>query len=245
LEWSAPPGADASDPEVWRAALPALGVTITDQIVAADFRSMPRHEFERSMLNMWVSTLGNPVVDIETWQALETADAPRPDRVVLGLDISPKNSSGAIVAVGKVDDELHSMVLDSGPGVEWIIARLERLKSELVEPYVMCDSKACAALLPELRSVLGSKLIELATSEIPPACEFWHRLIKAGQLKHSGDMELTLALDGASQRNLGDGWAFSRRNSGADITSLCALVWATSFFLGSWNLSMPAIEAAA
>ena len=56
LEWSAPEDADPGDPEVWRAANPAMGTTISEATVRADFHGMPRNEFMRSFLCMWTNT---------------------------------------------------------------------------------------------------------------------------------------------------------------------------------------------
>jgi phage terminase large subunit-like protein len=48
LEWSAPPEAEPSDPQAWREAIPAMGVTIDELVVRGDFQGMPWHEFQRS-----------------------------------------------------------------------------------------------------------------------------------------------------------------------------------------------------
>jgi hypothetical protein len=49
--------------------------------------------------------------------------------------------------------------------------------------------------------------------------------------------ELAVALDGAGQRSLGDGWAWSRAKSGCDITPLTSLTFAVEFYRGSWGTS--------
>jgi phage terminase large subunit-like protein len=244
FEYSAPEGADPADPETWRACMPALGFTVTEDAVRAAQLSLGRNEFARGYLNRWVSSMGESIISLEHWQALIDLDAPRPERVVLGVDIAPKGSSAAIVAVGKVGDDLHAAVLEHGPGTDWLVAALKQLKVELDGPYVLLDVKACAALLPELQTAVGSqKLIELSTAEIPPSCAFFLRLTKEGHLHHRGELELLTAIDGAATRTLGDGFAWSRRASGTDITPLVALTFAVSFWLGSWGLNLPEIPA--
>jgi phage terminase large subunit-like protein len=244
LEWSASDDADPGDPATWWAAIPALGHTIDEDAIRTDYQGMARHEFQRAFLNVWTASMGESIVDLEHWSSLAEPDGPRPEWVVLGVDVAPKGASAAIVAVGKVNDDLHAAVLETGPGADWILAALERLKGELDGPHVMVDSKAVAALLPELRSALGSKLIELSTAEVPPACAFWLRLVKEGHLHHRGELELLTAIDGAATRTLGDGFAWSRRGSGTDITPLVALTFASSFWLGSWGQPQIAVEAA-
>jgi phage terminase large subunit-like protein len=51
--WSAPDDADPGDPETWRACMPALGVTVSEQVVAADFETMELAEFRRACLCQW------------------------------------------------------------------------------------------------------------------------------------------------------------------------------------------------
>ena len=65
LEWAAPAGADPGDPEVWRAAHPALGITIDEAVIAADYKAMPTNEFVRAYLNRW------PGVDDEGWRVFD------------------------------------------------------------------------------------------------------------------------------------------------------------------------------
>jgi phage terminase large subunit-like protein len=57
-EWSAPLEAEVSDPATWYAAMPALGITIDEATVAADFTAMAEPEFRRAALNQWVDDLG-------------------------------------------------------------------------------------------------------------------------------------------------------------------------------------------
>jgi hypothetical protein len=196
---------------------------------------MARHQFERAMLNMWVSTMGDPIVALGYWESLGEPNAPRPEWCVLGVDVAPHGKSAAIVAVGEHGDTLRSAVLEHGLGTSWVPAAVERVSGEYGRPRVIVDGKACAAMLPELERATGFKVTELGATDVATACQFWLRLVQDGKLKHRGEKELTIALDGAGQRTLGDGWAWSRRTSGTDITPLVALTLAASFWHGSWG----------
>ncbi len=235
FEWGAPDDVDPASPETWRRHMPALGHTVTEAAVRSAQQSMGRNEFARGYLNRWVLAQGETIIPIEHWQSLAEPDARRPEWVVLGLDVAPKGRSAAIVAVGEHGDTLHGTVLEAGPGSEWVPAALERLCAGYGGPRVLVDGKAVAHLLPELERASNFKVVELGTSEIPTACAFFLRLAQEGRFRHRGETELTVALDGAGQRQLGDGWAWSRRNSGTDITPLVAMTLAVSFWLGSWG----------
>jgi len=237
FEWSAPDDADPADPETWRSCMPALGRTVDEGAVRAAQQSMARSEFARAYLNRWVASMGEPLVNLDVWNALAEPDAARPDWVVLGLDVAPKGRSAAITAVGERDGLLYGSVLDHGEGTDWLLPALGRHVGT-DRPYVLCDEKSVAHLLPEIKHAAGiDRVIALGVREVPGACEFWLRLVNEGKLRHRGEPELTVALDGAGQRSLGDGWAWSRSKSGADITPLVALTWACEFFRGSWGTS--------
>jgi len=235
FEYSAPDGADPADVETWRACMPALNTTVAEDTVRAAQQTMARSEFSRAYLNRWVSSMSDPIVSIEWWESLAEPDAPRPEWIVLGLDIAPKGASAAIVAVGEHGTELHAAVLEHGDGTDWVPGALESLSAEYSSPRVILDPKACGAMLPEIERATNFNLTELDGGDVQQACEFWLKLVREGRLRHRGEPELTIALDGAGQRRLGDGWAWSRRGSGTDIAPLCALCWATWFWRGSWG----------
>jgi hypothetical protein len=71
FEWSAPDGADPGDPATWRAAMPALGHTVTEAAVAADLQLMPRAEFCRAYLDWWPDEAGAgwATFSQEAWEA--------------------------------------------------------------------------------------------------------------------------------------------------------------------------------
>ena len=70
-------------------------------------------------------------------------------------------------------------------------------------------------------------------------CEFFDG-VDQGTMTHEGSPELTVAVKGAVKRPLGDAWAWSRKNSGVDITPLvaCTLVlWGVDHRVGGMPLA--------
>ena len=218
FEWSAEDDADPADPETWRSCMPALNHTVTEDVVRAAQLSMPRSEFARAYLNRWVASMGDPVIDIDLWESLAAPDAPRPESLILGVDVSPRSKFAAIAAAGVHDGSLHVSVLESGPGTEWVAGRLEELQEELGAEAVV-DPKAVASIMPEIDHL---NIAEVDGNEMAAACAFLVDLVGRGRLHHRGERELQIALDGAVMRPLGDQWAWSRKNSGTDITPLVA-----------------------
>ena len=223
LEWSAGDEDDPSLSETWRKAIPALDRTIHESTIRGDFQSMPRHEFERAFLNRFVTAIGESVVSPDAWERLAAPNARKPERVTLGVDVAPRSKSAAIAAAGRLDGNLCVSVLEHGPGTEWLAPRLAELHEQLGEPEVIVDPKACAAILPELDDV---GVTEITGNDLADACAYVLDLVERGKLRHRDQRELTVAIDGAQQRPLGDSFAWSRKGSGVDICPLVAVTLA-------------------
>jgi phage terminase large subunit-like protein len=72
IGYSAPDDADPGDPATWWGCMPALGRTVTEETVRADFTTMALAEFRRAYLCQWpdVAKPGWEVISQETWAAL-------------------------------------------------------------------------------------------------------------------------------------------------------------------------------
>jgi hypothetical protein len=232
LEWSAVEDADPGDPETWRQAIPALGVTIDAATVRGDFLGMTRRDFERSMLNRWVSAMGDSVIDLAAWASLAEPGAPRPAEVVLGVDVQPRSKSAAIAAAGlDRDGNVLVSVLEHGPGTGWVAGRLTQL-AETLGAEVVLDARACAGVLGELGH-LGA--LEVDGPMLAQGCAFFVDLVQRGRLRHRGERELLVAIDGAAQRPMNDAWAWSRRHSGVDVSPLMACTLAAFGWQSTWS----------
>jgi phage terminase large subunit-like protein len=233
FEWSAPDDAEPDDPETWRACMPALGHTVTEGVVETALRSMARREFERAYLNRWVTSMGDPAIPLDVWTALAEPDAPRPESVVLAVDVAPGSSSATIAAAGEIDGTLYVSVLEHGPGTDWLLPRLRSLVAEYRPAEVIADAKAAGPLLAPFSD---ARITETSATDMAVGCSFLLDLVKNGRIRHRGERELLVAIDGAAKRPLGDSWAWSRRNSGVDITPIVSVTLAAWAFHGSWGV---------
>jgi hypothetical protein len=62
----------------------------------------------------------------------------------------------------------------------------------------------------------------LSAQDYARACGAFFDTVDQKQLRHLGTTEFRSAIKGAATRPLGDAWAWSRKNSGVDITPLVA-----------------------
>ena len=129
FEWSAPEGADPADPAdpaTWWACMPALGHTVTEARIAAEYERLSLDDFCRAYLNWWPGAIPNDwqVIAEAPWRALADADSAMVDPVAFAADVTPERSHTAIGVAGRRGDGLeHVEVVDHRPGTGWVGGR--------------------------------------------------------------------------------------------------------------------------
>ena len=108
FEWSAEGDADPGDPETWRSCMPALGSTVTEDVVRSDFDSMALSEFSRAYLNRWMTSHVDPVIPLDVWADLRDPDSYALDPVTFAFDVTPDRSRAAIAVAGARDDGAYA-----------------------------------------------------------------------------------------------------------------------------------------
>ncbi len=143
-------------------------------------------------------------------------------------------------------------VIDHLPGTNWVVPRLVSLVEEHQPCVLVIDSSSPAAsLLPDLEaeglkvttepeSGYDEIIVKTTTSQLAQACGLFYDAV-TGQsteplhdtegneikvevkpIRHLNDPALNAAVEGASQRPLGDAWAWSRKTSASNIAPLVA-----------------------
>lgn len=222
LEYAAPDGSDYTDLGVWRTCNPALETTITVDAVKAELASLGEAEFKRSRLCMWTTQKNDPVVPVEVWEGLCDPMSRRGERLTLAFDSSPEGSSSIAVASRRGDDLVHVELIDHQAGTAWLVAEVARLVRAHSPDDVLMDPKTPAMAAVPLLKDLGVNVVEVSPSDVTQAFAMFLEACEEGKLRHIGQAELTAALAGAVRRNVGDAAAWSRRNSGVDISPICA-----------------------
>lgn len=205
-------------------------------------------EFDRAYLNIGRDDgeldRDPNVPTVEEWALLADATVLGGDVVVLAVDITPRRDWATIAAVGDTVLGLPRVrVLDHGEGTEWLMPRILEL-NERVKPlcWVLDDKSSAATLVLPMER----KGIKRMPSEDPDerdprkgpqrgqlwiptvgqygaACGTFTDTVRQGALVHAGQQEMTVAIDGAKTRPLGDGlWGWGRKIGSADISPLVA-----------------------
>jgi len=229
FEWSAPEDADPADRAVWRRCMPALGHTIAEDAIEADFNSMDLPEFQRAYLNQWVDkNVTDPVIPHATWVALADRGSQVVDTLVFALDATPDRSGAAIAVAGRRGDGLgHVEVVDARAGTGWVVDRvLELNRRHRPRAWVLDPASAAGAWLPALQEN-GIEPVLITGREMAQACgALYEDVVEAAALRHLDQPQLNAALSGARKRHLSDAWAWHRRDSTVDISPLVAVTLA-------------------
>jgi phage terminase large subunit-like protein len=223
VEYSAPEDADPGDPDTWRAAIPALGFTITEDTIAEEYQQAlltpdGLSGFRRQALNQRTASRSDPPIPLVLWDACADPQASRPTSgLVWAVDVSPDQASASIAVAGRrLDGAAQVEVVDQRPGVGWVEERAGELRRRHGGRWRV-DRRGPAASLGVVwaESVSGPDALA--------ACAGLELAVREGRMRHTGQAELRVALDGAEKAAAGDGgWRWSRKNSGADISPLVA-----------------------
>jgi len=223
FNWSAPDDAPPGDAATWRACMPALGYSIQESDVAADFASFDVGEFSRAHLNRWVSAMHVAVVSANRWNALQDDRSEIDGPIVFAIDVARDRGHASIAAAGRRQDgqSWHIEVLESESGVSWLVPRLRQLVTRHDPVGVYVDAMS-ASLVPEIEA---SGVVVTPMNAATHAAAFAHFMetVADGSLHHRRDDYLAESLVAASTRPLGDGGkAWSRRGSNVNIDGLVA-----------------------
>jgi hypothetical protein len=239
VEWSAE-GNDPSDvpddrlydERVWAQANPGLGLRISLEHISNEAAgALGPREFavERLGIGDWprLDAGDEDGITVEMWNGCVDETSTMQDPVCFAFDVRPDRSYASIGVAGVREDGLHHVeLIERRKGTGWIADELQRLVEKWNPAAVICDEKSPAASLLAQLAKAGIEIKTIGGSELAKACGQIFDEVDQKNVRHLGQPELLSAIKGASRRPLGDAWAWSRRNSAADISPLVAVTLA-------------------
>ncbi|WP_460067369.1 terminase large subunit domain-containing protein [Streptomyces sp. YKOK-I1] len=241
FEWYAPEDMDRSDPATWRATLPALGYTVTEEIIAAELEKMDPAEFDRAYLNRTRKPTppSDPNVPKAKWPGLVDAASKANTDVALAIDVSQDRKHAAIGAACRLPDgKVHLEVVAHRAGTDWLVPAAVRLAALWKPVAVAVAAGSPAASLIDDLVAAGidvpkdkaeperGDLAVMRSGDITEACGQLADAMNQGTVKHIDQVPLTAAVNGARTRRQGDAWTLDRTNSLVDISPLAATTFA-------------------
>lgn len=132
--YAAPEGCDLLDKAAWQAANPALGLfrsedDLREQMTQAQRMPSMENSARNLLLNQRVST-ESPFISPDVWKSCAAPVLPFDDetRIYAGLDLSARTDLTALVLVGKIDGQWHTVPYFWTPN-EGLIDRAKRDRS--------------------------------------------------------------------------------------------------------------------
>lgn len=250
LEWSAADLADLkgltdlqrrrfrADRANWAVANPGLGIRLSAEFTQTELGALSGEDFDTDRLGIgdWPADDADAwaVISREPWLALADEGSSPGRQVAFAVDVEPRQRAMAAIGVagGRPDGRTHVEVVDHRPGTDWVPGRLAELVRKWRPCAVVIDPGSQAGSLIEPVTQAGIEVVSpFATRDAAQACGQFYDAAGEGALAHLDQEPLNSALAGATTRQLGDAWAWDRRNATVDI---CPLVAVT---LAAWGFS--------
>lgn len=213
-------GCVADRQDLLKAANPAYGGRITKERLL-DFREeMPPEEFIREFLGWWDEPgTADAAFGPGRWEACAGGEPLGVTMGAIGVAASMDMRHGAITAAASDGKVVHLKPLQHGPGTAWVVQRVADLQLQHKVPVVIDKRGPAAPLIPHLERA-GVELTVLDTQGVMDACAALLDLVREGKIQHAVYPELEAAVQGAVRRLVGDRWAWGRKLSTSDISTL-------------------------
>lgn len=223
FEWSADAGADPDDPATWWSCMPALGHTVTEEVVRDARRSLTDSEFRRAFLNQLTKS-DERVLPVGAWNAVCDPKVAPVGELVFSVDVNRERTAAAIVA-GAGGQLPVVELIEHRASTGWIIGRARELHDRHGGTWVVDGSGPVGSLIPALEQA-GLRVHPVTSRELIDACGGFYDAVVGGTIRIRRNPKIDEAAAGAAKRLVGDSWAWTRKNASADISPLVAVTLA-------------------
>lgn len=226
LEYAAPDHADPLDERTWLAAHPGIGTLTRLEVIRERLADLGLINFQREYLGQWPVDASVSAIDPEHWARQLAAMSTRPAKVGLAFDVSPDSSAGALACAWR-DAAGHAYIelLAFRAGVSWLPVEAHRVAREahvaLAYDVIGANTNPADSVHRRRPPV---KLLPMGVKDTIGAAQRVVSELADGTAHHFGQVDLDLAVRGASWRNVGveGGRAFGHKASEHNITPLTA-----------------------
>jgi phage terminase large subunit-like protein len=240
FEWSAPDGADPTDPEALAMANPQFGYRMDPERMLGKARSAVAEGgetlagFRTESMCQRVKVL-DPAIDPGSWaRCLDPGSlADLRSRLAVVVDVAPDGGHVAAYAAAVLEDgRVRVDPAGAWDGVGCVDAAERALPAVLarVKPRVLgwFPGGPGAALAARLKD-RGNRgwpprgvRVEEIRAEVPAVCMGFEQMVVAGQVAHSGDPLLDAHVAVAERLRTGDVWRFSRKGETGHVDAVYA-----------------------
>lgn len=234
FEWSADVGADPDSPQTWRSCMPALGFTVTEDVIRHARQSMTDSEFRRAFLNQ-LTRADERVIPYTAWEAVNDPKVAPVGQLVFSVDVNPERTAASIVAAATSDQGPVAELIEHRASTGWIVGRARELADRHGGTWVVDGSGPAGSLIPDLEHQ-GLVVHPVTAREMIDACGCFYDGVMDRTFRVRRNPKIDEAVAGAAKRSVGDAWAWTRKNASADISPLVATT------LALWGASRLDVE---
>lgn len=227
--WEAPQGCEITDEVAVRRANPQLASNILSwESVKNELATMPEADARRYRLNQFVSSM-NAWLPVGAWQSLDFGRPNNPK--VFAIDRTPAWDYASIVTAevlenGKVATELVASF--NNTNLDELLAACTKLQKYGV-PFIM-DGYVLQDLGFALKQ-RGFRVQITSNKDLISASNNAYSTIMRKMLIHPKDEIVSLQMQRAVRKNVGESWKITRRDSATDIDAAIATVLATWYVM--------------
>jgi hypothetical protein len=247
FEWSAERGVPLDDVKALAQANPGLGIRLSLEFCDTERDAMDAIEYERERLGIEQDTTGSSVIDMRVWAMLQDKHVIN-GRLVIAFDMDNDRSHTSIsVATGRPDGCVQGELIDNRTGHPyWLVDRVIELNKRHRPVIIVVNGNSPANTEITKLEDKGIKIYKMNAAEMVTACgQFYDHCRSDPDHQPTGrfapNAALNASVGGARKRELGDGWAWARRDATVDISpvvSVTAAMWAWTTF-GAKRKSKP------
>jgi hypothetical protein len=216
---------------------PAFGYRITGEYVAAERDAMDAEKFARERLGVWDPLIEDleerePKLPVDAWERT-VGEPPEmvPGEITLAFDVS-LDGEWASIAIGANDlRSPYVELVEHRQGTGWLAGRLVELIHRWQPTAVGCNGAGPAGsqvgpVLVAMREagISADLLHQLSAQEYKQACGgFYLDVVEERLVRPAGQTPLDTAGGDATERTLGDAWAWDIRSATVPISPLVAV----------------------
>jgi hypothetical protein len=231
-EWSARRDMSLDDPEALAMANPGLGIRLSTEFCETERDAMDEVEYARERLGIEEDVTGSTVIDMRVWAQLQNkATIPAPLVIAFDMDNERVHTSIA-VAGGLPGDLVQAELIENRTGHPWwLVDRIIDLKRKHRPIKILVNGNSPANTEVTKLEDKGIEVYRVSAPEMVTACgQFYDHCRSEPDHSPTGRFAphpaLNLSIANARKRELGDGWAWARKDATADISPVVSITLA-------------------
>lgn len=246
FEYSAPEGCDIFDLDGLAQANPSLNhpgpggmPLVTDKMLMSKARmvgvpgqGVPEHKYRTEVMCQWVTVSREGPFPAEAIaRCIDNDSELDPDSpIYLAIDTSYDRKRTSLAVAGYRTDGLpHVEVILERAGTEWVARTVaQRLAFQPAAVVIQGRGAPASSLIPYLEEE-GVEVTRCEGAQLTASCSQFSDRVMQGTLRFRDDSSLMHALEEAERKTLGEVWAWNRKDSPVDVSTLCAVteaLWA-------------------